>query len=551
MSNQLQLVETISNKIVHKSACRKYKDGYYQKGVDCFFIEEENKWYKLNSGLIELDELNNKVYKKSSKLPFIYVVSSFNLDIPVILKTVLTYDNTILYNEYDTNKATAKFVYVDNLQTFKCYIKKDLTLSIIQGLVSGSFDFNKYSNEIFFKNQSNYFNFKGLGTKYNPSQFSYTSDNSLESYLESNNYFIENYLKNNISKSSEDLSKYLDKYKVGIELETSEGVMPDFISSYLGFIPLRDGSLRNRNTGEQGLEYATIPLQTPGQIESFKLGTKLLQALCKIDINCSVHVHISGLNLTKENLVATYCLLYKLQDEFYSYFPDYKKINDGTKRQNYTASLVNLTVTKEDGSIDVDKTADSIINYLSSGRYTKFSKDLNLFNDETSKWNIPTRYHIWNFISWVFSKRSTLENRLHTPTLNYDKIYSWIIINVGILKFIEKESVNIIKQPNQKFSILESIIANIQMIDISNHYLQYRKELKINSDKHFKIEMYEDNLYKNAYINLNKQKSAFFIQTNTQRFENIRPRGISVEEARIELSNLMRELEPINTRRNE
>lgn len=360
------------------------------------------------------------------------------------------------------------------IESFKCdkmYLKRNLSNSDLEKIQSKSVTFNEnvYTN---------------LKLNYGASEDSSAFKRIWDYY---------NWLKplqKNYNKNSYNVAKLLKGLSIGIEFETSSGRIREQDLHKLGLIPLRDGSI-------SGFEYTTVPfglnhdlkepcklLDFSKDLDSIKKICEELSHKCKIDTNGSMHLHIGGVRNDKLFIIALYMLCYLIQDEMFSFQPEYKKDSvkiAGTKR-NYCQKLNHLnlfdncifdksSVLKENYCDNVNSYFNQIFKFLSSGQelgsvYNR--KSLN--HPYNKKWDREARYYWVNFVNSVFSKSHTIEFRLHTATTNFNKVINWILICSAIVKYAENHTKDIVSGK------LNDIKLDTILSGYTNHFCENKQE---------------------------------------------------------------------------
>lgn len=282
---------------------------------------------------------------------------------------------------------------------------------------------------------------------------------------------------NKMTKDSYSTAKLLEGLTFGIEFETSLGRIREPDLYKYGIIPLRDGSI-------SGFEYTSIPYGYSNQhltetntrslakdLTNLKELCNELSKRCIIDSKCSMHIHIGNVRKDKLYLIAVYMLCHMLQNELFEMFPKYKE--DGPKYlgtiKNYCKKLPHLelfnncifdksTVLKENYCDNVNLYFNKIFKFLSDGEEigSKFNRK-NLEHPIDKKWDRLGRYSWVNLVNSVFSSSRTIEFRLHTATLNFEKTLNWILICSAIVKFANTHTKEIISGKISKISLSEVI----------------------------------------------------------------------------------------------
>lgn len=290
--------------------------------------------------------------------------------------------------------------------------------------------------------------------KYDRTSINYNADESNNTYME----IIQQYNKhkNLIQPTGRctDAAKLLDNYTFGFEIETCNGTIPKNLIGPLGVVPLKDGSLRDER-GVEPYEYTTIPLIGEKGLETLRLLSTEVDKRCEFNEKCSVHIHISGVkNISEEFCLALYKLSRNIQNEVFTLFPMYKTKPENYQRnftKNYCAKLHDLGTGNRELYLNTSKTQykknvkvdfDRLYSFLSDNTvsHTDETYNINSFlhpKGQTQKWNIHSRYFWINLVPFVFTRKRTVEFRLHTPTLNFTKLSSWLFICSAILKFTE------------------------------------------------------------------------------------------------------------------
>jgi len=276
----------------------------------------------------------------------------------------------------------------------------------------------------------------------------------------------------------------LDGLSFGLEFETTQGYIPPRISSRLGVLPLRDGSI-------SGLEFVTIPLSGKKGLQTIVETCKELQKRTSHNDDCSLHIHFGGVPRTEEYLVALYKVLTIVQDEMFSAFPIYKKENHGVKKKCYTAPLPVFKVFSEMGrkaknAKEVKKSFGYLFKYLSMGQdYEQFSNLGNVTShpadpEGRSKWNVRSRYHWVNLIPIIFGNKKTVEFRIHTATDDPNKVINFMFICAAILKYTKRKQNVILADTSAFYGLSISKIINseyasdLRLVDGLKNYFANR-----------------------------------------------------------------------------
>ena len=245
-----------------------------------------------------------------------------------------------------------------------------------------------------------------------------------------------------ISKKARIFARYLGNITYGSEIETITGYLPDYVQNRYGIVVCRDGSLK-ASDGSQGSEYTTIPVSGAKGLVSLSETCKEISKRNIIDHHCAFHIHIGNVDTSRTTLVTLYKLILQIQDEIFKMFP-YYKIDEqkyAGKEKNYCNKLMRLSIgnciaeTKEEYEGYIDSAYKRIFSFLAEK--TPPNKEFNRRNGKhpkAAKWERHNRYFWVNFMNAFFSKRNTIEFRLHTGTTNSQKAINWLFICNAIVK---------------------------------------------------------------------------------------------------------------------
>lgn len=490
-------VITIKGEEVPISQCRKFNKLYYkigdvniQNSGDCYLIND--KYCREDTGLV--------VYNYSIKQ---YV----NLDNSVIQGIVDIIENKLITGYFNTGKTYSKIMdkngssyYLFNPDIFKN--NKEYREQLSNGNFYHISRLQSYNfNAIVFPSKDYKYNLP-----YDSKEIIY---HNLKNYNE--NYNPE------ISKNIKNYAPLLENLSFGLEFETTKGFIPTRITEKYGLIPLRDGSI-------SGIEYVTVPMQGEKGLQCTSDILKVLKERTEYSDNtCSLHLHLGNIPRTKEFILAFFKVGMKIQDEMFQMFPLYKKYNYHFKNKNYSEPLPTFNILSQlDSVIDsrnIDDNFNVIYKYLSMGQDFK-SVGSSLENvmyhpadpNGNQKWNVKTRYHLFNLIPLIFGNKQTIEFRIHTPTYNVNKIMLFIFMNSLLVNFTIRNQERILNNklslnPYSLFDILSSQIDNYSIlnkssfIDLMNDYIYKRKSSCENQTLKGNILGRESEIYVSDYIN--------------------------------------------------
>ena len=330
-------------------------------------------------------------------------------------------------------------------------------------------------------------------------------------------------LQRNLSLGVQSLTNIIlenKNYTFGLEIETSEGLLNEKDYDDLNVVCVYDGSLKAPDGIAYGGEYVTGVLKGDAGINQVRrLVNVLIANNCKVNNLCSIHLHIGSANFNKENLLAMYKLGIMLEDELFSMMPLSRRSNVYcTKLEKiFTASDEKLLFEsytnngKNEWGISQKDLQQKTIDYLFDLRlfnYVKYGKtfrtSIKSVPENQSK---PTksfnklgahphgnkcgydknaqRYSWLNFVTCLFNNKGvnakTLEFRLHSGTLNFKKILSWLKICIAFTWFAENHQDAIfrgyyIDKNGDKFSIDLSLILKLCYPNSHQLLIDYVKE---------------------------------------------------------------------------
>lgn len=448
-------VITIKGEELPISKCRKFNTLYYkigdvniQNSGDCYLIN--GKCYREETGLI--------VYNHSVKE---YVMLDNNL----IVGVVDFIESKLIMGYFNNNVKYSKIVdYTGNSYVlFNSKIFKN-NKEYRERLCDGNFYHISKLN-------AKQFNLITFPDKHYKHSLPYDSKRIIETNLKNYN---ENY-NPEISKNIENYAPLLENLSFGLEFETTKGFIPNRILNQYGLIPLRDGSI-------SGIEYVTVPMEGKKGLQCTADILKVLKERTKYeDETCSLHLHLGNIPRTKEFILAFFKIGMQIQDEMFQMFPLYKKYNYHIKNKNYSAPLPTFEILSQlDSNIsseNIDANFGVLYKYLSMGQNFK-SVGNSLDNvishpadtNGNQKWNIISRYLLYNVIPLIFGNKQTIEFRIHTPTYEVNKIIPFIFMNSLIVNFTIQNQNSILSNKGKlnNYKLLDILLTQIDTYDILN-----------------------------------------------------------------------------------
>lgn len=238
------------------------------------------------------------------------------------------------------------------------------------------------------------------------------------------------------------------RYTFGLEIETSNGYLPEYLDKSLNYEAVHDGSLRDENGNVMGGEYVTgVLVGDSGFLQLKKLCNELAKR-CQVNHRCGVHVHIGGVNFNKEFIVHLYKLCLDIQNDLYKMLPVSRRNNEYCRPLN-NFHFGGLTMYKDsmEYDINIDNMYQTIRNYVAHvdridpSRINK--KNQHPLGNKCGYNHTAPRYCWLNLVPAMFDTRGngiyTIEIRSHSATLSYTKIKNWVLICMAIMWFAENE----------------------------------------------------------------------------------------------------------------
>ena len=210
------------------------------------------------------------------------------------------------------------------------------------------------------------------------------------------------------------------KYTFGVELETcrSSSVYPN---DMINWKAVYDGST-------SGLEYVSGVLQG-------NKGLKTIQAMCthlndydaRVDKTCGVHIHIGDAIFNRRFSIMVLKLCLAIEDDIYKMLPQSRQINSYCKR------LPKEQIERMNFHNYKDTLGKIIQNCIISRQYNKKKNHPGgHYNSERYYWVNITNYS-------TTTGTNTIEFRPHSGSLDYRKIYNWLLVCMSIVKFAENQ----------------------------------------------------------------------------------------------------------------
>lgn len=486
-------IKTVRDEIEYYSNCKKIDGIFYVKGIDLDYIDGE---WVMKSFQTYDHELKKSVNSSRGLLHGIVAISD---------------DKKLSFGYFSPNPYTNCHVIDQNGNMYNC---------INYNILNPKYYRERYCDGLYY----DITNMSLEGIRNLSKKINYLNNADHVYNVEDNkdlfNRAIELYENSKIllDRDIKYLSNYIKDITFGVELETINGTLPQHIMNKYGIIICKDGSLKDRDN-RYPPEYVTVPLKGAKGLQTLRNISKEISLRSDFDIKCSYHIHIGGMNIDRIFITSLFKLCTKIQDDVFQMFPYYKTDPTGIKEKNYCKKLPDLLSsfgTKEFNTY-INQSYEDIFKFLTGGHnfspdYNKHAK-INPWGGE--KWNIKTRYYWVNFVNPLFGKRDTIEFRLHTPTLNSDKIINWLVMCVAIIKFAESNVKDCISSKKISFKDVLNIYSTSRKTSYGMHlskklidyYMLRVAQFKKDIDNGDRLSMYEITNDSSFSFNISKLNS--------------------------------------------
>ena len=220
--------------------------------------------------------------------------------------------------------------------------------------------------------------------------------------------------------------------------------MPAYLQKDLHYSSVHDGSLRQEDDNTAwGKEYVTSVLQGDLGLKNLKMICYELSKRCMVNKQCGVHVHLSGVNFNKENIVMMYWLYQRLQDEVYKMLPKSRRNNEYCRKlKPIPINIENLNSINR--NFYIEKYYNEIILFVSKNNFP--GREVNKKRDHPAGFKCgydhsSSRYSWVNFVPSVFDTRGnkvyTIEFRPAPGSTSYLKIKNWLLICMALVDVVE------------------------------------------------------------------------------------------------------------------
>ncbi|XAI97313.1 hypothetical protein [Leptolyngbya phage Lbo-JY46] len=476
-----KIVTTYTGEQAKRSDCKKIKGKYYVLNKDCFFLE--GQWYRVDSPHIFYD-YTLKRYSLQKNRPADYIKGVADVK-----------NGKFVYGWFKENPYENVVVEDPQNDSRHVAINKEILIynNLVEHLSTGVFVYKNTSKGANSQSITNVIDHKVNG--YN------IEDNTTDLVHKTRLY---NEYNPKLPKNVISGAKFIKGITFGLELESLAGFMPENLQNQTGIVICRDGSLGG------GPEYTTIPLSGAKGLQTILNISEYLGPRNLLNESCSLHIHIGNLDLSRSFIIALYRLCFQIQEDVFKMFPYYKTDYRVAKEKDYNKKLSTLNIsnfdghTKEDYDNYINNNYKSLFMFLTNGiepgrKYNRNTRN----HPQSQKWNRPSRYYWVNFMNCFFSKRNTVEFRLHHGTFNAYKIVNWLLICNAIVRFA-KANIKTLLVSNKKHTI-EDVLSyysdtfkeeGCKLVDyLMDYYTERVNTFKDQKDKTGQKEFSQDHSY--------------------------------------------------------
>lgn len=225
---------------------------------------------------------------------------------------------------------------------------------------------------------------------------------------------------------------------------------------------------------KQSGEYVTDVLKGDLGLLQTKRLMNAIADRCLINKQCSVHLHLGGINFSKENVILMYYMFKQLESQIFSMFPHSRRTNEYCRvlpdiNIDITSIIPNM-VDNTTRKYMIDEYYDKIIKILSSieeGCSSSVNKRNNHPKGSKCGYDHSTARYCWvNLIPSVFNIRGnsayTVEFRIHSATKSYTKVKNWLLICMGLMDYIENYKLEFYKNYKHLdiYDIMKTVYGN-------------------------------------------------------------------------------------------
>lgn len=553
MSEQVEKILAFDDRLnlieIERKLTRAISGSYYIPGKSC--IKMENSYHRINNGKIYFNHATEEWQFGNSKLALFisnFTNGKINLgftskldklntldlsgNIPSYLIKPKNYHYGIIYNKIWDLLDPLSQHYIeeftkDRYLDKRIYISKEAEKKMGKNLIP----YNKTLKSTFVFNIPEFKIFSNVKGKNNEGliyskELQYSISESKDYSKEAKKQFAANQTLG--SEFDELYDRYFSEKSFGLEIETLSGQIAEEDLLPLGFVPLRDGSIRG------GIEYTSIPFNSGKGIAAVRDFYYHIQEQCTTHQDCSLHFHIGGFERSKLNALTLYILCYRLQEELFDIVPIYKKElrywSSKRELKDHCQSLKSLNINIK-GLIPeqrdrINEEFQKLFMFLTEGHVENENynfRNKNFPKKGSRKWNLHSRYFFINFIPYIFFDQETIEFRIFESSLDFETTLNYLLISNSIIKFVELYGQRV-RNGKEKIT-LESIIDEVYGGELANSIIKFINKKRANNSK--------DYIEANIYGEIDRQNHKYEF-------------GIDTPKIRKELEKL--QLSPISTR---
>lgn len=219
------------------------------------------------------------------------------------------------------------------------------------------------------------------------------------------------------------MAKFNENRKFGVEIEFTNTVSREAVAARItakgiacyveGYNHTTKNNWKVVTDGSCGNELVSPPLKGREGLTQLETVCEALKELgVKVDVKCGLHVHHDINDYTIENMKALFLTYGKLEKAIDSFMPNSRRSNNNT----FCKSLSVI----------------SIENFMDKIKNVKSISDMsNAFS---------SRYYKLNFQSYL--KYGTIEFRQHSGTIEFEKIYNWVLLTQHMVENAKVRKVN-------------------------------------------------------------------------------------------------------------
>jgi len=235
------------------------------------------------------------------------------------------------------------------------------------------------------------------------------------------------------------------KYSFGVEIETSDGEVPKPIIEKIGVSCVGDRSI---GAGE----YVTSPLHGDDGLQKLALISEVIKEHCLVDDRCSIHVHVGGIEgfdkpkFNRDFMINAIKLGCHIEEELYKTLPESRNPTlyhchsirrwKGTNKKNYNTHMGAYIFGEKEWWLAPQEVGQHHVEPFFDFSKYKLGMDYNK-KTKIEQWQ-DGRYKWLNLIG-CFSDhcKDTLEFRIFSGTLNFDKIWAYVMFSLAFTYVVD------------------------------------------------------------------------------------------------------------------